>query len=188
MITHLNNHPAVAQRAAGSKGGLMVESRGTIYVFGTYELDTQRYELRRAGEPLPLEPKVFDVLTYLVQHCDRLVSKDELLEHVWCGANVGEAALVRCIVAARKAIGDRPETPRIIQTVRGRGYRFVAPVTIAAPATARGAGPVAHERGNPSRPPCVRPSSTVMGEGPDAQLRYIACMKQGPWRVRQAHR
>jgi DNA-binding winged helix-turn-helix (wHTH) protein len=166
----------------------MVESRGTIYVFGAYTLDTQRYELRRAGEPLPLEPKVFDVLTYLVQQCDRLVSKDELLEQVWCGANVGEAALVRCIVAARKAIGDRPETPRIIQTVRGRGYRFVAPVTIAAPATARGAGSVAHERGIPFRPLCVRPSSAVMGEGPEARLRYIACMKQGPWRVRQAHR
>ena len=166
----------------------MVEPRGPMYVFGAYTLDLQRYELRRAGEPLPLEPKVFDVLTYLVQHCDRLVSKDELLEHVWCGANVGEAALVRCIVAARKAIGDRPETPRIIQTVRGRGYRFVAPVTIAAPATARGAGLVAHERRSPSRLPCVRPSSTVMVEGSDAQLRYIACMKQGPWRVRQAHR
>jgi len=166
----------------------MVESRGTIYVFGAYTLDTQRYELRRGGEPLPLEPKVFDVLTYLVQHCDRLVSKDELLEQVWCGASVGEAALVRCIVAARKAIGDRPETPPIIQTVRSRGYRFVAPVTIAAPATARGAGPTAYERVIPSRPPCVRPSSMVIVEGPEARLRYIACMKRGPWRVRQAHR
>ena len=105
---------------------------------------------------------------------------------VW--GNVGEAALVRCIVAARKAIGDRPETPPIIQTVRGRGYRFVAPVTIAARAIARGAGPVAHERGLPFRPPCVRPSSMVIGEGSDAHLRYIACMKQGPWRVRQTHR
>ena len=166
----------------------MVESRGTIYVFGAYTLDTQRYELRRGGEPLPLEPKVFDVLTYLVQHCDRLVSKDELLEQVWGGAIVGEAALVRCIVAARKAIGDRPETPPIIQTVRSRGYRFVAPVTIAAPATARGAGPTAYERVIPSRPPCVCPSSMVIVEGPEARLRYIACMKRGPWRVRQAHR
>jgi DNA-binding winged helix-turn-helix (wHTH) protein len=159
-----------------------------MYVFGAYTLDTQRYELRRAGEPLPLEPKVFDVLTYLVQQCDRLVSKDELLAQVWCGANVGEAALVRCIVAARKAIGDRPETPRIIQTVRGRGYRFVAPVTIAAPATARGASSIAHERGIPFRPLCVRPASAIMVEGPEARLRYIACMKQGPWRLRQAHR
>ena len=158
----------------------MVESRGTIYVFGAYTLDTQRYELRRAGEPLPLEPKVFDVLTYLVQQCDRLVSKDELLEQVWCGANVGEAALVRCIVAARKAIGDRPETPRIIQTVRGRGYRFVAPVTIAAPATARGAGPVAHERGIPFRPLCVRPSSAVMGEGPEARTEVHRVYETGP--------
>ena len=166
----------------------MVEPRGSIYVFGAYTLDTQRYELRRAGEPLPLEPKVFDVLTYLVQQCDRLVSKDELLEHVWCGANVGEAALVRCIVAARKAIGDRPETPQVIQTVRGRGYRFVAPVTIAAPSTGRGTGLIAHERRSPSRPLCLRPSLTVMEKGSDAQMKYMACMKQGPWRVRQAHR
>jgi DNA-binding winged helix-turn-helix (wHTH) protein len=188
MITHLNNHPAVAPRATGSEGGLMVELRGTMYVFGAYELDLQRYELRRAGEPLPLEPKVFDVLTYLVQHCDRLVSKDELLERLWCGANVGEAALVRCIVAARKAIGERPETPRIIQTVRGRGYRFVAPVTIATPTTTRGAVIGAQARGLPFRPLCGRLSTAVMVEDADARLRYIACMKQGPWRVRQAHR
>ena len=166
----------------------MIELRGSIYVFGAYELDTQRYQLRRAGEPLPLEPKVFDVLTYLVHHCDRLVPKDELLEQVWCGASVGDAALVRCIVAARKAISDSPDTPQVIQTIRGRGYRFVAPVTIAVPATARGTGPAAHVRCLPSRPPCARPSSTVLAEGPGARPGYVACMKQGPWRVRQGHR
>src|SRR5438128_1605112 len=109
----------------------MTDPRGTIYIFGAYELDTQRYQLRRAGEPLPLEPKVFDVLAYLVHHRDRLVPKEELFEHVWGGVIVGDAALVRCIVAARKAISDRPDTQQVIQTVRGRGYRFVAPVTMA---------------------------------------------------------
>ena len=136
-----NHHPAVASRAAGSKGERMVASQGNIYVFGPYALDTQRYELRRAGAPLPLEPKVFDVLTYLVQHGDRLVSKDEFLAQLWGGANVGEAALVRCIVAARKSIGDRSEHSSFIKTIRSRGYRFVAPVTIAVSARASGAGP-----------------------------------------------
>ena len=55
----------------------MVASQGNIYVLGPYALDTQRVRIAPAGAPLPLEPKVFDVLTYLVQHGDRLVSKDE---------------------------------------------------------------------------------------------------------------
>ena len=62
-----------------------------IYAFDEYELDTQLYELRRAGASLPLEPKVFDLLAALIQHRDRIVSKHELLEHLWLRLDEDEA-------------------------------------------------------------------------------------------------
>lgn len=101
------------------------------YVFGDYELDEQLYELRRAGEPVELERKVYDVLAYLIQHRERLVTKDELLDQLWPGQVVGEAALTRCITSIRKTLGDDGNRQEIIKTQYGRGYRFVA--ALAAP-------------------------------------------------------
>src|SRR5262245_41368953 len=98
------------------------------YVFGDYSLDTQRYELRRAGELIPLGPQVFDVLTYLVAHRDRVVSRDELFARLWPDQFVTDDALGRCIRTARRALADQSEAPRYITTARGRGYRFIAPV------------------------------------------------------------
>jgi DNA-binding winged helix-turn-helix (wHTH) protein len=82
------------------------------YMFGDYSLDTQRYELRRAGDFIPLGPQVFNVLAYLVAHRDRVVSRDELFARLWPGQFVTDDALGRCIRAARRALGDRPEAPR----------------------------------------------------------------------------
>jgi class 3 adenylate cyclase/DNA-binding winged helix-turn-helix (wHTH) protein len=107
---------------AGEEGGAM------RYVFGNCILDTQRYELRRAGTRIPLRPKVFQVLAYLLAHRDRLVPKQELLEHVWPGQFISDATLNSCIMAVRKALEDGGRTPRCLQTVHGQGYRFVAPV------------------------------------------------------------
>jgi class 3 adenylate cyclase/DNA-binding winged helix-turn-helix (wHTH) protein/predicted ATPase len=105
----------------------MTGAMGTIYTFGEWQLDTRLYELRSAEGPLKLEPKVFDVLLYLVQHRDRVVSSQELMEHVWPGQFIGDAALIRCVVAARRAIGDNGRAQHSIKTLRNRGYRFVAP-------------------------------------------------------------
>ena len=99
-----------------------------IYRFADCELDEPLYQLRRNGVPVALEPKVFDVLAYLVQHRDRVVSKDELLDKLWPGQVVGENALTRCIRAARAAVGDDGTKQEIIETQHGRGYRFVAPL------------------------------------------------------------
>jgi class 3 adenylate cyclase/DNA-binding winged helix-turn-helix (wHTH) protein/predicted ATPase len=106
----------------------MRDTMGTIYSFGEWQLDTRLDELRRAGKPLKLEPKVFDVLLYLIEHRDRVVSYKELIEHVWPGQLIGDVALARCVVAARRAIGDNGRVQRCIKTLRNRGYRFVAPV------------------------------------------------------------
>jgi DNA-binding winged helix-turn-helix (wHTH) protein/tetratricopeptide (TPR) repeat protein len=100
-----------------------------VYTFGEFQLDLPLYELRRASEPCPLEPQVFDVLAYLVQHHDRLVSKDELLDAIWGHRYVTEASLNSRVMAARKALGDTGQAQRFIRTVRGRGYRFVSLVS-----------------------------------------------------------
>ena len=78
------------------------------YVFGDYVLDTQRYELHHAGEPIKLRRKVFQVLAYLLVHRERVVPKEELLEHLWPDQFVGDAALKSCITALRKALGEGP--------------------------------------------------------------------------------
>src|SRR5919106_800852 len=100
------------------------------YVFGHYVLDTLRYELRQAGAVIPLRPQVFQVLAYLLAHRDRVVLKQELLEHLWPGQYVGDAALNYSIMEVRKALGDDGHIQRLLRTVRGRGYRFVAPVEV----------------------------------------------------------
>jgi predicted ATPase/DNA-binding winged helix-turn-helix (wHTH) protein len=99
-----------------------------IYAFEEYELDGDLYELRYAGKLVRLEPQVFNVLAYLIQHRDRLVTKEELLEQLWPGRFVSEATLTSRLTAARRAVGDRGRAQRVIQTIHGRGYRFILPV------------------------------------------------------------
>src|SRR5919109_254328 len=110
------------------------------YRFGDYLFDTERYELQRAGVLVPLRPKECDVLAYLLAHRDRVVSKDELLEQVWPGQFVGDATLHVRMLAVRKAIGDDGTTVRLLRTIRGRGYRFVAPVAAETPPVTESAG------------------------------------------------
>ena len=100
-----------------------------LYHFHGFELDDRLYQLHRAGKLIKLEPKVFDVLAYLLHHRDRVVSKDELLDKLWPGQVVSETALTRCITAARKAVRDDGVKQKVIETQHGRGYRFIAAVT-----------------------------------------------------------
>lgn len=104
-----------------------------IYHFGDCDLDTERFEVRRAGSALEVEPQVFDLLCFLVENPDRLITRDELFEALWKGRVVSEAALSTRIKAARQVIGDDGREQAFIRTVHGRGYRFLAAVTIADP-------------------------------------------------------
>jgi DNA-binding winged helix-turn-helix (wHTH) protein len=99
-----------------------------MWRFLDFELDEQLYELRRDGQVVELRRKVFDVLRYLVMHSDRLVTKDELLEQVWPGETIHEAVVAQNIACLRKVFSDSRDQKRAIQTVHGRGYRFVAAV------------------------------------------------------------
>ncbi len=96
------------------------------YAFQNCVVDTSTFELHRKGRPIKLEPKVFDVLVYLIERRDRVVTKHELLDALWPGEAVSDSVLPRCIAAARRAVGDTRTRQRVIQTMHGRGYRFVA--------------------------------------------------------------
>ncbi len=103
--------------------------RMVLLLDGHLELDEQLFELRRDGSPVALEPQAFDVLLHLVRHRDRVVSKEELMDSVWGGRFVSETAVTSRIKQARRALGDDGQAQRVIRTLHGRGYRFVADVT-----------------------------------------------------------
>jgi pimeloyl-ACP methyl ester carboxylesterase/DNA-binding winged helix-turn-helix (wHTH) protein len=100
-----------------------------ILRFADCELDLERCELRRLGEVRHVEPQVFDLLAHLVRHRDRLVTRDELLDAIWGHRFVTPGTLSSRLKALRQAVGDDGEAQRVVKTVRGRGFRFVAHVT-----------------------------------------------------------
>jgi len=105
--------------------------------FGSFELSPESYELRRDGEPVRVEPRVLEVIAYLVAHRDRVVPKEELLDRLWPGRAVSESALTRAIRDARRALGDTGSKEGWIRTVHGRGFRFAGdPVESASHAAA----------------------------------------------------
>ena len=95
------------------------------YLFDAYALDPGRRELKRSGELIPLEPQVFDLLVYLIENRDRVVSKDDVIASVWQGRIVSESTLTSRINAARKAIGDSGDQQNLIRTIARKGFRFV---------------------------------------------------------------
>jgi len=97
-----------------------------VIAFHDLELDVALFELRRGGTKVPMEPQVFDVLTYLIANRHRVVPKEELMDAVWGGRFVSEAAVTGRIKQARRAVGDDGQAQWVIRTVHGRGYRFIA--------------------------------------------------------------
>jgi len=105
--------------------------------FDDCEIDLVAFEVRRGGAAQPVEPQVFELLAHLARHPGRLITKDELIETVWGGRAVSDAALSSRIKSARRAIGDDGAAQRFIRTVHGRGVRFVAELAAdTAPTTA----------------------------------------------------
>jgi TolB-like protein/DNA-binding winged helix-turn-helix (wHTH) protein len=99
-----------------------------IYHFGECTFDTSLYSVQRGGQSIRLRPKVFRVCLYLLEHRNRVVSREELCTQVWPGRFVSQATLEGVIRSVRGALGDSGRTQGIIQTSRGYGYRFVAGV------------------------------------------------------------
>ena len=131
--------------------------KGEIYEFGDARVDVGRMAVTRAGEAVPLEPRAFDLLVYLIEHRERLVTKDELLDALWPGTFVTPNVLTRAVAQLRKGLGDDAHEARYIETLSKRGYRFIAPVTIVpeqAPRDVAPAGPF---------PPTVVPAPAPHG-------------------------
>ncbi|PON18114.1 hypothetical protein C2W62_09575, partial [Candidatus Entotheonella serta] len=110
------------------------------YIFANCELDTQCYRLRRADLDVPLRPKAFHLLVYLIEHRDRVVSKQELCDHIWKERFVSDATVENSVKLVRQAVGDNGRAQRLIQTFYRHGYRFVAPVTVHSLPTHQGFG------------------------------------------------
>jgi DNA-binding winged helix-turn-helix (wHTH) protein/tetratricopeptide (TPR) repeat protein len=125
-----------------------------VYRFGDCVLDAARRELTMAGDVVTTQPKAFELLLYLVRNRSRAVDKDELQDALWPRSIVTETALTRCVMKARRAVGDDAERQAIIKTVHGHGYRFVAALQdeadVATPSDAQAASA-------PARPPRRRP-------------------------------
>ncbi len=100
----------------------------SIHEFGSFRLDSAERLLLRAGQPVPVTPKAFDLLVYLVDHAGRLVTKQTLMTALWPDSFVEEANLTFTVSALRKALGDGQDGEQFIQTIPTRGYRFVAPI------------------------------------------------------------
>jgi len=98
------------------------------YRFAQFEIDPSQHELRRAGESVHIEPQVFDLIVHLVRNRDRIVSKDDLIETIWNGRVISEAALSSRINGARRVLGDNGNDQIFIKTLHKRGFRFVADV------------------------------------------------------------
>jgi eukaryotic-like serine/threonine-protein kinase len=103
--------------------GVASKSGRELYEFGPFRVDAEKELLLRAGQPVALTPKTFQILLALVRHSGELVTKDEIMKAVWPDTFVEETNLTRNIFSLRKALGESPENQYII-TVSGRGYRL----------------------------------------------------------------
>src|SRR3981189_2953530 len=97
--------------------------------FKAFRLDTTNHLLWRNGERVPVAPRAFDVLAYLVEHPERVVTQDEILGALWSETYVNREVLRKYILEIRRALGDRPNNPEFIETLPKRGYQFIAAVT-----------------------------------------------------------
>ena len=140
-----------------------------IYALDGYRLDTDKRELRRGDELVPVEPQVFALLRLLIENRERLVGKDEIVERIWEGRIVSDSAIASRVKSARHAIGDSGEEQRRIRTAHKLGFRFVAEVEApkSATATVQEGDPAAMAEPRARRPSiAVLPFTLVGAAGP----------------------
>jgi TolB-like protein len=137
------------------------------YLFEEYAFDTDLRELHRGANVVPVAPQVFDLLDYLIRNRDRVVSKDDLINAIWNGRIVSDAALTTRLNVARSAIGDSGEQQRLIKTLPRKGFRFVGQVREAQGATA---AEVAYHSVEPPKPALALPNKPSVAVLPFANL------------------
>jgi TolB-like protein/cytochrome c-type biogenesis protein CcmH/NrfG len=137
------------------------------FLLTDHTLNTDRRELRRGGESINVEPQVLDVLIYLVENRERVVSKDDLIASVWEGRIVSDATLSSRIYAVRKALGDTGQDQKLIRTIPRKGHRFIGPVTTQSrgdeqPPATKPPLDMLHERSRSALPLPDRPAIAVL--------------------------
>jgi eukaryotic-like serine/threonine-protein kinase len=146
-----------------------------LFRFGQFELDPARRTLCCANSPVSLTPRAFDVLLFLLQNPNRLVTKEELLQAVWGDSFVEEGNLTQYISHVRKALGENSDDARLIVTIARKGYQFTARVTTVAAAAARAnhaaLQPAATQSSKTDALPVGFPSSAPVGKSPPPRLR-----------------
>ena len=166
-----------------------------VYEFGDIQVDLNHLRVRRAGVDLQLEPKSFDVLRFLLEHRDRLVTKEELLDAVWHDTFVTPNVLTRAVAQLRKALGDEAREARMIETVAKRGYRFIADVTFTGDEvgdrpTVPPRGPVAAPAASPGRArwTWIAASLAAIAVGGAVWLAWVSRPSTGPLAFSPARR
>src|SRR4051812_45282937 len=116
----------------------MTPQNSSVFLFDDFRIEPSNFRAFKADDAIQLEPKALRLLLYLIENRGRLIEKEEILGAIWSGTNVTENALAGEIAKLRKSLSDDPKTPKYIQTVHTRGYRFIAEVR-----QSNGATPVA---------------------------------------------
>lgn len=142
------------------------EPRRMLYSFDDYTIDSLGFQLRRNDQPVAVEPQVFDLLALLVANAGRVVTREDILESVWKGRIVSDAAISSRVKAARRAIGDDGAAQRLIRTVHGRGFLFAANVAIRQAAAAAVAEPQWREQPSTAEAEKVEALSRAVMERP----------------------
>jgi TolB-like protein/tetratricopeptide (TPR) repeat protein len=150
------------------RGSEATEGIGSLrYIFEKYAFDTDRRELHRGADVVSVAPQVFDLLDYLIRNRERVVSKDDLINAIWNGRIVSDAALTTRLNVARSAIGDSGEEQRLIKTLPRKGFRFVGQVREAQGATA---AEVADHSVEPPKPALALPNKPSVAVLPFVNL------------------
>ena len=143
-------------------------SRAMRLVFGDFELDSATAELTKNGAPVAVEKQAFDLLLLLADNAERVLSKDEIIEKVWDGRFITDSSISTAVKQARRAVDDDGAAQRVIKTIHGRGFRFVAdvkrPGAAASPVLAEPEGKVPDDTPSIAVLPFI-----VIGEGPVGQ-------------------
>lgn len=146
-------------------------AEGILFRFDDFILDPEASELRRGDKVIALEPQVFDLIGFFVKNPGKLLSRDDLIDAVWNGRIVSDAAISTRMNGARNALGDNGKAQRVIKTVSRRGFRFLPKVTIEkiGEAVAEPGADAACDLPLPSRPSIVVMPFTVPGEDPESR-------------------
>ncbi|WFU22891.1 winged helix-turn-helix domain-containing protein [Bradyrhizobium sp. CB1717] len=136
------------------------------YLFEDYALDPDRRELYRGANVVPVAPQVFDLLDYLIRNRERVVSKDDLINAIWNGRSVSDAALTTRLNVARSAVSDTGDEQRLIKTLPRKGFRFIGPVR----EEGRDGPVLADSGGEPEKPALALPDKPSIAVLPFANL------------------